>query len=414
MNAVHHLNCGSIVSTWPRVRGVIHCLLVETSDGLLLVDTGFGTRDYADPTPLMRIFRASMHSDDPAEAAVRQIARLGREPADVRHIVLTHLHLDHAGGLPDFPQAQIHIFAPEYAAAMRPRRPVEWFYDAAHWAHGPDWVIHRLEGETWFGFDALEVVPGLTPRVFLVPLTGHTRGHCAVAVETNDGWLLHYGDGGYPFYNAGKSQRLFSNPPLGLARWFLGGNTPRLEALYRAHGDEVTLISSHDPADFQKFHVGKAQVLRGRATTRADWEIEPLPDRCARLDFQRNFSETEYARLTQGLIPQQMEDKWFIFFEDNTLYFHRSWTGICIYVLRLEPSAGGWRVIEVLVNRDPDQYTETNEAYDIALLNYLIDRLLLGKDLPFPVPGDIADDVETALYRHHVVGHERANDGGET
>ncbi len=250
---VHHLNCCSIRAYFPRVRGVIHCLLVETTDGLLLVDTGFGTRDYAEPTWLMRVFRASRRSDDPNEVAVRQIARLGYDPADVRHIVLTHLHLDHAGGLPDFPQARVHVFAPEYAAAMRPRRPVEWFYVPAHWTHGPDWAIHRLTGETWFDFDAIEVVPGLTPRVLLVPLTGHTRGHCAVAVETDDGWLLHYGDGGYPFYNAGKTYQLFSDPPLGLENWFLGGNTPRLQQLYREHGDEVTLISSHDPADFDKF-----------------------------------------------------------------------------------------------------------------------------------------------------------------
>ena len=237
----------------PPVRGVIHCLLVETSDGLLLVDTGFGTRDYEEPTPLMRIFRTSLRSNDPNEIAVRQIARLGYVPAEVRHVVLTHLHLDHAGGLPDFPQAQIHIFAPEYEAAMHPRGFMERFYEPAHWAHGPEWAVHRLEGETWFAFDAIEVVRGLTPRVLFVPLTGHTRGHCGVAVETDDGWLLHYGDGGYPFYNTGKTYRLFSDPPLGLEGWFLGGNTPRLKQLYRDHGTEVTLISSHDPTDLTKF-----------------------------------------------------------------------------------------------------------------------------------------------------------------
>jgi glyoxylase-like metal-dependent hydrolase (beta-lactamase superfamily II) len=89
--------------------------------------------------------------------------------------------------------------------------------------------------------------------VLLVPLTGHTRGHCAVAVETEDGWLLHYGDGGYPFYNAGKTYRLYSDPPLGLENWFLGGNTLQLRKLYHEHGDEVVMISSHDPADFEKF-----------------------------------------------------------------------------------------------------------------------------------------------------------------
>jgi glyoxylase-like metal-dependent hydrolase (beta-lactamase superfamily II) len=259
---VRHLNCGSFRAYGLKLQGVIHCLLVETSDGLLLVDTGFGIQDYEEPTPLMRVFRALMHSDDPNEAAVRQLTRLGYDPADVRHIVLTHLHLDHAGGLPDFPRARAHVFAPEYAAAMHPRRPVEWFYVSAHWTHGPDWGVHRLEGDSWFDFEAVEVVPGLKPRVLLVPLTGHTRGHCAVAVETDDGWLLHYGDGGYPFYNAGKTYRLFGDPPLGLEHWFLGGNTPRLKQLYREHGDEVTLISSHDPTDFDKFRLAVEESSR--------------------------------------------------------------------------------------------------------------------------------------------------------
>ncbi|WP_197673995.1 MBL fold metallo-hydrolase [Micromonospora narathiwatensis] len=45
---------------------------------------------------------------DPHETAVRQIERLGHSPADVRHIVVTHLHRDHTGGLADFPAARVH------------------------------------------------------------------------------------------------------------------------------------------------------------------------------------------------------------------------------------------------------------------------------------------------------------------
>ena len=152
---IHHLNCGTLrlplgvalVGTgglFSRAPGVIHCLLVETGDGLLLVDTGFGTRDCIAPTPFMRTMMALGGSRrDPEETAARQVERLGYALKDVRHIVLTHFHYDHASGLPDFPQAKVHIFGDEYEALTRPQDVYERLpYRAEHWSHGPDWVVH--------------------------------------------------------------------------------------------------------------------------------------------------------------------------------------------------------------------------------------------------------------------------------
>ena len=51
---------------------------------------------------------------------MRQLEALGHDPADVRHIITTHLDLDHAGGIGDFPEAQIHLFASELAEARSP------------------------------------------------------------------------------------------------------------------------------------------------------------------------------------------------------------------------------------------------------------------------------------------------------
>jgi glyoxylase-like metal-dependent hydrolase (beta-lactamase superfamily II) len=249
--SIHHLNCGSMRPYVPRVHGIVYCLLVETNDGLVLVDTGFGTRDYTEPTPLMHVFTALLRTPrDLDETAARQVARLGYAVEDVRHIACTHLHLDHAGGLPDFPDASVHVYGPEYRAAMQPKRLLERFYLPAHWAHGPKWVIHELTGEKWFDFDSIPIADGLSPRVLLIPLPGHTRGHCGVAVETAEGWLLHCGDAAYPFYHKDPPAGFLTDPPGWLVRWLLGPHVPRLRALVREHGDEVRLITSHDAYGF--------------------------------------------------------------------------------------------------------------------------------------------------------------------
>lgn len=62
------------------------------------------------------------------------------------------------------------------------------------WAHNPDFNTYAEEGEPWFGFEAVRGLDGLTPDLLLVPLFGHTLGHCGVAVHGPDVWLLHAGD----------------------------------------------------------------------------------------------------------------------------------------------------------------------------------------------------------------------------
>jgi glyoxylase-like metal-dependent hydrolase (beta-lactamase superfamily II) len=244
---------------FPRMQVIVYCLLVETNEGLLLVDTGFGTRDCTHPAGLMRLFAAYVGAPlDIEETAVRQVQRLGYDAGDVKHIVLTHLHLDHAGGLADFPAAQVHILRIEYEGAMIPKGLVERFYLPAHWAHGPHWVLHEGCDRQWFGFDAMRLLPGLTPEILLVPLPGHTHGHCGVAIATESGWLFHCGDAASPFHRETDPHGLAdaTHPlnmlPVRFVRWIIGPQVPRLRQLLQEHGDTVELISSHDIYSFNR------------------------------------------------------------------------------------------------------------------------------------------------------------------
>jgi hypothetical protein len=73
-----------------------------------------------------------------------------------------------------------------------------------------------------------------------------------------------------------------------------------------------------------------------------------------------------------------MEDRWHIFFKDPWLHFVRSWTGFCVYKVRLEKSDAGYRVAEVWINRDRRQYGGTDALEDAQRLSFLIEHLLVG------------------------------------
>lgn len=120
--------------------------------------------------------------------------------------------------------------------------------------------------------------------------------------------------------------------------------------------------------------------------TRSAWKTLSPPRIFESLQFEGTFSGGEYQLIRKGVIPTAMEDKWFIFLEDDSVHFHRSWTGAEIYCIRLQCEDGKWRVSDSWVNRDPDQYRGSDLAYDRELLRFLIDGLILRKSATFPSP----------------------------
>jgi glyoxylase-like metal-dependent hydrolase (beta-lactamase superfamily II) len=240
-------------------RIVCHVLLIEAPDGLVLVDTGFGSQDVRNPRLLARSFTVLTRPTlDLKDTAVEQVRALGHDPSDVRHIVMTHLDVDHAGGLPDFPGAQVHVFAGEYEAMQNPPpRERRRYRIAGHgWAHGPNWVTHNLEGDEWLGFGSVRVLPGSGTDILLVPLLGHTLGHTGVAVQRDGRWLLHCGDA---YFNQGEVKSPPSCPPgirafenlVQAKRKTRLQNQERLRELAQRSADEVQLICSHDPTELE-------------------------------------------------------------------------------------------------------------------------------------------------------------------
>ena len=131
----------------------------------------------------------------------------------------------------------------------------------------------------------------------------------------------------------------------------------------------------------------------------------PSVEHRANLALATAYSSLEFEHIRRGVAPQEMEDKWEITFEDPWLYFHRSWTGICVYGLRFERSAAGATVGESWVNRDEAQYRSTSIEYDQAMVRFLVDALVLGKQAVFPdPPGETLTGLTKALDEHSAVG----------
>lgn len=264
---VHHLNAGTmrpiggrLVDGLPglfrRAEMVCHCLLLETDDGLVLVETGVGspTTDRAGEWLGKRFVRMTNPSVS-EEPLVRQIEKLGFAASDVRDIVLTHLDLDHAGGLVDFPGANVHVYSEELREFEKECAGDGWRYRQIQFAHGPKWTEHEALGEEWFGFRAAREI---APDVLLIPLAGHTRGHAGVAVDTGDGWLLHAGDA---YFHPGEIDPVKPHCPPGIAlfenlvqteKQARLDNQVRLRDLVRDHSGEVTVFSAHNAAEFHR------------------------------------------------------------------------------------------------------------------------------------------------------------------
>lgn len=265
---VHHLDAGGtrpfggrLIDGRPgvlrRAVGACHCLLIEHATGLALVDTGYGEQAMVRPDVWVGqklVRRTNPLLDNPI---AKQVEALGFARTDVRDIIVTHLDLDHAGGLADFPAAIVHVHQAELDAATGSR---QMRYRPIQFEHGPKWNTYAdsdSSDEKWLGFRAVRELTGLPQGILMIPLAGHTRGHVGVAVDTGKGWYLHAGDA-YSYHG-----QMANNPsmPLGarIFQWSVDtqrqqrvDNQRRLRELVRDHRDEVTVFSSHCASEFQR------------------------------------------------------------------------------------------------------------------------------------------------------------------
>jgi glyoxylase-like metal-dependent hydrolase (beta-lactamase superfamily II) len=180
----------------PRIP--ICCWLIDHPEGLILVDTGESS--HANDPGYQPWWHPFMHSNErrwvkPEEEVGPRLRALGFDPLDVRWVVMTHMHGDHAGGIGHFPKSDILLSKPEAAASLAPSGPLFGFLNA----HYPDWlkpVIVEFNDGPWESFERSAALTG-DGRVRIVPTPGHTRGHMSVIADLGDHCALVAGDAFY-------------------------------------------------------------------------------------------------------------------------------------------------------------------------------------------------------------------------
>lgn len=250
MPQIFHLNCLKIVSPFKdNVCG--HCVLVQEADRLVLIDTGIGLLDTNHPAE--RIGQSLIdlvgYRFDKALTAVEQLKKMGFDPSQVTDCIITHFDNDHIGGLADFPNATVHVSQEELDNfnAGNPR------YLTVPLQHQPAITPYGPSLQQWFGLEARKIILPLQTEILLIPLPGHTLGHCGVAFLHNNNWTFYIGDAYY--LRAELSDA--SHPVHELARMRADDDILRLDSLdkirrlHQLH-PEINLFGYHDIDEFYK------------------------------------------------------------------------------------------------------------------------------------------------------------------
>ena len=176
----------------------IYAFAIEHPEGVIVVDTGESARA-AEPGYFPRwhpVFRLAVREwVEPEQEIGSQLERLGIRPADVRCVVMTHLHTDHAGGLHHFPDTEILVTRDELAYATG-RRGLLRGYPNNRWPTWFDPTPLDLEPEPYGPFPQ-SVRLTRAGDVTVVPAPGHSPGHVGVVVEDGDHSVFLAGDSSY-------------------------------------------------------------------------------------------------------------------------------------------------------------------------------------------------------------------------
>ena len=242
---LHMLGLGTPRSKWDWLP-VPAYLIRHPSAGPILVDTGLHPSVSAKPsanlgTLYARMSRARLEAghDLPAQLRAR-----GVDARDIRLVVMTHLHMDHASGMAEFPGAAFILTDREWEAATTDRRPFLRGYRTAQYDYAFDYRTVSYSGPAISSYSSFGHTFDLfgDGSVRLISTPGHSAGHQSVLVRLRDRDLMIAGDLVYTRSQLeGRAEQPRPADPHTLRR-----SLQELRLFHRQYPDAV-IIPGHDP-----------------------------------------------------------------------------------------------------------------------------------------------------------------------
>ena len=161
-----------------RIDMCLTCLLAVRGNERILIEAGIGDKNSAKFNGIYGVDRIT--------SIDKELSKIGLTALDINHVVLTHLHFDHAGGLtvynksgepvPHFPNAKHHLHMLEWETALHPHARNKASYIESDWmpVYNAGLAVMQ-EGESF------EIVPGITGQ----RVGGHTPGLSMVRIESS-------------------------------------------------------------------------------------------------------------------------------------------------------------------------------------------------------------------------------------